>query len=304
MKLMASGVTFSAAIARSPSFSRSSSSTMTTKRPWRKLLDRLLDAGEGGLRRHAGSGRRAVAARGRGIIGQTARDRLAIPHPAAVESPPGRLCDLSSRVGWSRREGGMGNLSDLRTRLASVPHAGAGPPAGDRARDRAQRRVPGLRRRAAEPRRGHLLAEVGLAVVAHAAALRARRGAADSRARGGGDGRRPQRAAGPDLPDPPGRVPGGADPHRDVSCHCALGSIHQVLAACGVDVDRALPWIRPWFVRYQMADGGLNCDPTPTCGPTSARARWSPPSRRSRRCCGGATGRPRSARSSSARRAS
>ena len=27
------------------------------------------------------------------------------------------------------------------------------------------------------------------------------------------------------------------------SCHCALGSIDQVLAACGVDVDRALPWI-------------------------------------------------------------
>ena len=33
-----------------------------------------------------------------------------------------------------------------------------------------------------------------------------------------------------------------------------------MLSACGVDVDRALPWIRPWFVRYQMADGGLNCD--------------------------------------------
>jgi hypothetical protein len=27
-----------------------------------------------------------------------------------------------------------------------------------------------------------------------------------------------------------------------------------------VDVDRELPWIRPWFLRYQMADGGLNCD--------------------------------------------
>jgi hypothetical protein len=55
-------------------------------------------------------------------------------------------------------------------------------------------------------------------------------------------------------------LPDGADPHRDVSCHCAVGSIHQVLAACGVDVDRAVPWIRPWLVRYQMADGGLNCD--------------------------------------------
>lgn len=52
----------------------------------------------------------------------------------------------------------------------------------------------------------------------------------------------------------------GADPHRDISCHCALGCMVPVLEACGVDVDRALPWVRPWFVRYQMADGGLNCD--------------------------------------------
>lgn len=54
----------------------------------------------------------------------------------------------------------------------------------------------------------------------------------------------------------------GADLFRDSSCHCGLGSIYQVLTACGVDVDSALPWIRPWFSRYQMADGGLNCDET------------------------------------------
>ena len=62
------------------------------------------------------------------------------------------------------------------------------------------------------------------------------------------------------FPIHPEEFPSDADPHRDVSCHCAIGSIHQVLSACGVDVDRAVPWIRPWFVRYQMADGGLNCD--------------------------------------------
>jgi hypothetical protein len=54
----------------------------------------------------------------------------------------------------------------------------------------------------------------------------------------------------------------GADPRRDSTCHCALGSIHQVLTACGVDVARALPWTEPWFARYQMADGGLTCDDT------------------------------------------
>ena len=62
------------------------------------------------------------------------------------------------------------------------------------------------------------------------------------------------------FPIKPGDAPDGYDPRRDISCHCALGSIAQVLATCGIDVDRELPWIKPWFVRYQMADGGLNCD--------------------------------------------
>jgi hypothetical protein len=44
------------------------------------------------------------------------------------------------------------------------------------------------------------------------------------------------------------------------TCHCALGCIDQLLGACGVDVDRALPWVAPWYRKYQMADGGYNCD--------------------------------------------
>lgn len=56
--------------------------------------------------------------------------------------------------------------------------------------------------------------------------------------------------------------PPGADRKRDSACHCALGCMHQVLTACGVDVARALPWIEPWFARYQMPDGGANCDET------------------------------------------
>jgi hypothetical protein len=43
-------------------------------------------------------------------------------------------------------------------------------------------------------------------------------------------------------------------------CHCQLGNVYQVLAAWGVDVDKEIPWIRPWLLRYQMPDGGLNCD--------------------------------------------
>jgi hypothetical protein len=62
------------------------------------------------------------------------------------------------------------------------------------------------------------------------------------------------------FPIHPGDAPPGTDLWRDVSCHCALGCMYQVLSACGVDVDHTLPWIPAWFVRYQMADGGLNCD--------------------------------------------
>ena len=62
------------------------------------------------------------------------------------------------------------------------------------------------------------------------------------------------------FPIQPGDMPADVDPFRGTPCHCQLGNVYQVLAARGVDVDQDLPWIRPWFLRYQMADGGLNCD--------------------------------------------
>jgi hypothetical protein len=64
----------------------------------------------------------------------------------------------------------------------------------------------------------------------------------------------------PFFPVADGELPAGADPYRHVICHCAAGTIFQVLHAYGVDVDAKLPWMRGWFRRYQMADGGLNCD--------------------------------------------
>lgn len=56
--------------------------------------------------------------------------------------------------------------------------------------------------------------------------------------------------------------PPGADRRRAAPCHCSLGTIDRLLTACGVDVERALPWITGWYARYQMADGGYNCDET------------------------------------------
>lgn len=55
-------------------------------------------------------------------------------------------------------------------------------------------------------------------------------------------------------------LPAGKELRRDSSCHCQLGMVYQVLSAAGIDVDTRMPWIRPWFLKYQLSDGGFNCD--------------------------------------------
>lgn len=55
-------------------------------------------------------------------------------------------------------------------------------------------------------------------------------------------------------------LPPNTDPYREIACHCALGTMFQVLTACGIDVDEELPHWRRWFLKYQLPDGGLNCD--------------------------------------------
>ena len=56
------------------------------------------------------------------------------------------------------------------------------------------------------------------------------------------------------------QIPEGTDPYRHIACHCALGTMTQVLTACGVNIEQRLPWIFPWYLKYQLSDGGLNCD--------------------------------------------
>ena len=63
-----------------------------------------------------------------------------------------------------------------------------------------------------------------------------------------------------DFPAAEGDLPPGKDPYRDVICHCAVGVMYQILCGCGVAVDEEIPWLRPWLLRYQLPDGGLNCD--------------------------------------------
>ncbi len=62
------------------------------------------------------------------------------------------------------------------------------------------------------------------------------------------------------FPIHPGDLPPGIDVYLESHCHCALGNIYQALAAAGLNVDEEMPWIREWFLRYQLPDGGLNCD--------------------------------------------
>lgn len=56
-------------------------------------------------------------------------------------------------------------------------------------------------------------------------------------------------------------APAGTD-FRTVMCHCGLASMYKIFYACDIEVDEALPWVREWFLKYQMPDGGLNCDET------------------------------------------
>lgn len=57
-------------------------------------------------------------------------------------------------------------------------------------------------------------------------------------------------------------TPVGVDPINQVACHCQLGTMHQLLSSYGIDVDSRLAWLRPWYLRCQLSDGGLNCDET------------------------------------------
>lgn len=55
-------------------------------------------------------------------------------------------------------------------------------------------------------------------------------------------------------------LPAGIDGARNVMCHCALGSAYLIVDSAGGDLKAELPWLREWFLNYQLKDGGYNCD--------------------------------------------
>jgi hypothetical protein len=54
--------------------------------------------------------------------------------------------------------------------------------------------------------------------------------------------------------------PKDTDPYRQILCFCAAGSLYQMLYSYGIDVDKKIPWLRAWFTKYQLPDGGYNCN--------------------------------------------
>ena len=55
-------------------------------------------------------------------------------------------------------------------------------------------------------------------------------------------------------------LPAGCDPYRHILCHCALGTLGRLIHANGLALDDESPWFWPWVQRYQLPDGGWNCD--------------------------------------------
>lgn len=55
-------------------------------------------------------------------------------------------------------------------------------------------------------------------------------------------------------------LPPGKDPMVHILCFCAMGTAIQILEAQNINTDERIPWLRSWFQRYQLADGGYNCD--------------------------------------------
>lgn len=55
-------------------------------------------------------------------------------------------------------------------------------------------------------------------------------------------------------------LPADCDPYGNILCHCALGTAVQILLAGGIAVWERLPWLYDWLFRYQLPDGGFNCD--------------------------------------------
>ncbi len=63
-----------------------------------------------------------------------------------------------------------------------------------------------------------------------------------------------------DFPLTEAELPKGIDPYRDILCFCALGNMYKVFEDCGFCIKERLPWWYEWLSKYQLPDGGYNCE--------------------------------------------
>ncbi|GAB4274972.1 MAG: hypothetical protein Kow0029_15720 [Candidatus Rifleibacteriota bacterium] len=54
--------------------------------------------------------------------------------------------------------------------------------------------------------------------------------------------------------------PENLNPYTEIVCFCFLGSLMRLASKVDFDVFAWLPWAKDWLKRYQLPDGGYNCD--------------------------------------------
>lgn len=57
-------------------------------------------------------------------------------------------------------------------------------------------------------------------------------------------------------------VKGPINGHTEIMCFCFFGSLMKLSAKLEFDVFAHMPWAKDWVNRYQLPDGGYNCDET------------------------------------------
>jgi len=55
-------------------------------------------------------------------------------------------------------------------------------------------------------------------------------------------------------------VDGPVNGHTEVMCFCFFGGLMKLASKLEFDVFAHLPWAKDWVHRYQLPDGGFNCD--------------------------------------------
>lgn len=62
------------------------------------------------------------------------------------------------------------------------------------------------------------------------------------------------------FPVNPGDLPEEVNSCTEVMCFCFLGNLMCLCSKLDLDVFAYIPWAKEWVSKYQMADGGYNCD--------------------------------------------